>query len=296
MGELDRIEPKVAHTLLGEVQYADFGKGPVVVAIHGTPGGWDHAVDQGKFLARAGFRVIAPSRPGYPGTPLIDELKPMNAQADLIAALLDALDIDQAAIFSWSGGGPCGYRFARQHAERTSALIALAAVSQPYIWDQSPISQFFMNTRFGAWLGKQLANHAPEQTISGELASESDLSHEEIKSRAEAIMADPIKRAFALDLGRMATTSGNRKAGTDNDLAVFKDLEPLGLEQITVPTLIVQGTIDKDLDPKHSYYAASAIPNSQLLKINNAGHLGLFLEPGGDQAQQTIINFLKDHP
>jgi hypothetical protein len=41
-----------------------------VLFVHGTPDGADSSLSMGRFLVSAGFEVSAPSRPGYPGTPL----------------------------------------------------------------------------------------------------------------------------------------------------------------------------------------------------------------------------------
>ncbi|MEI8366190.1 MAG: hypothetical protein WCF65_07200 [Parachlamydiaceae bacterium] len=35
---------KIAETSLGPIEYALHGQGPVVLAIHGTPGGYDHSL------------------------------------------------------------------------------------------------------------------------------------------------------------------------------------------------------------------------------------------------------------
>jgi pimeloyl-ACP methyl ester carboxylesterase len=59
-----------ADTQQGAVEYAIEGDGPPVLVVHGTPGGSDQALAMGRFLAEAGLRVIAPSRPGYLDTPL----------------------------------------------------------------------------------------------------------------------------------------------------------------------------------------------------------------------------------
>lgn len=63
--------PRTVGTTLGEVCVARFGPedGAPVLICHGSPGGYDVAVAMGRFLARAGFRVIAPSRPGYTRDP-----------------------------------------------------------------------------------------------------------------------------------------------------------------------------------------------------------------------------------
>ena len=62
-----------ADTSLGPVEYVEAGGGPPVLFVHGSPGGSDQGALMGGFLAKAGFRVIAPSRPGYLDTPLSDE-------------------------------------------------------------------------------------------------------------------------------------------------------------------------------------------------------------------------------
>jgi pimeloyl-ACP methyl ester carboxylesterase len=78
-----------------------------------------------------GFELISPSRPGYLGTRL-DGRGAIDDQADLYAALLDALGHDRAGVLTWSGGGPSGYRLAVRHPERVTALVAFAAVSGRY--------------------------------------------------------------------------------------------------------------------------------------------------------------------
>ncbi len=60
----------------------------MVLSVHGTPGGYDQR------LGMDGFRILAPSRPGYLRTP-IDAGRTPREQADVYAALLDALSIDE---------------------------------------------------------------------------------------------------------------------------------------------------------------------------------------------------------
>src|ERR1041385_8455957 len=57
-------------TPCGRIEYASAGNGAPVLVIHGAGGGFDQGETLGAPLAQAGFRVIAPSRFGYLGTPL----------------------------------------------------------------------------------------------------------------------------------------------------------------------------------------------------------------------------------
>jgi hypothetical protein len=40
----NKLAPKTAQTALGRVEYAEIGQGPVVVAIHGSMGGYDQSL------------------------------------------------------------------------------------------------------------------------------------------------------------------------------------------------------------------------------------------------------------
>ena len=104
-------------------------------------------------------------------------------------------------------------------------------------------------------------------------------------------MADPDKLQFVLDLGPTASTTSERRAGYDNDLAQFEAIDSLELEQITVPTLIVQGSADTDLPPEDSAYAAATIPGARSITLDGGSHLALYTHPDAAAAQQQVIDF-----
>ena len=62
--------PRTVTTPLGPIEYAERGDGDTILAVHGTLGGWDQGLVVAEFLRVNGFKIIAPSRPGYLGTPL----------------------------------------------------------------------------------------------------------------------------------------------------------------------------------------------------------------------------------
>jgi pimeloyl-ACP methyl ester carboxylesterase len=276
-------------TALGELEFAELGEGPPVLAIHGTPGGSDQGALMGRFLAAGGFRVIAPSRPGYLGTPLGDPVATPDGQADLYAALLDELEIETVAVLAWSGSGPSGYRFAARHGERVGALAASSAVSRRYEVEATTTDGFMFGTAPGNWLMRVLVAHAPEQVVQGELDAEGDLTKKQVEERAKAVMADPDKREFALGMALTTSTRGDRKAGYDNDLAQFAAIDDLELERVEAPTLIIQGTADTDVPPDYSAHAADRIPRARLLEIESGTHLALFLSDEAGAAQAQVL-------
>src|SRR5687767_4134153 len=115
---------KMVDTRCGPIEYAEAGKGPAVLVVHGSGGGYDQGMDFGKSLAGNGFRVIAMSRFGYLRTPLPADAS-AAAQADAHACLLDALGIRRAAVAAVSAGAPSALQFAIRHPDRTTGLVLL---------------------------------------------------------------------------------------------------------------------------------------------------------------------------
>jgi pimeloyl-ACP methyl ester carboxylesterase len=72
-----------------------------LLVLHGTPGGSDQGVVAAELLG-VDARVIAPSRPGYLGTPLSTGRTP-GEQAAAMVALLDELEVERAVVVGLSG-------------------------------------------------------------------------------------------------------------------------------------------------------------------------------------------------
>ena len=56
---------QVVQTRHGTMEYAEQGRGPPLLMIHGTGGGFDQGLLFSKDIIGSGIRVIAPSRFGY---------------------------------------------------------------------------------------------------------------------------------------------------------------------------------------------------------------------------------------
>jgi pimeloyl-ACP methyl ester carboxylesterase len=286
-------QPNVAQTDLGPVEYVLLGEGPPVLVVHGSPGGFDQGVALSRFVVDAGFRAIAPSRPGYLGTPLDDRRSP-EAQADLHAALLDELGIERAGILFWSGGGPSGYALAARHPERVGALVAFDAVSKAIERPHEGLEERLMfSTRFGNWVLRVLAAHAQKQLIESTLQAEGALTKEQLEARTREVLGDEAKTRFVLDVDATVSYRKPRKAGLDNDFEQFAAIETLHLEDIRAPALIVHGTVDTDVPPDHGDHAAAAIPGAELLPMETGTHLCLYTHPDAWAAQARAVEVLR---
>jgi pimeloyl-ACP methyl ester carboxylesterase len=280
-------------TALGPVEYAVVGSGAPVLVVHGSPGGIDAAELMARILPEDEFSAIVLSRPGYLGTPLAGR-ETIDQQADLLAALLDELGIDRAGVYTWSGGGPAGYRLAVRHPERVSALVANAAVAEAYIEPKpDTATRLLTGTAPGRWLMRLTADKAPEQFVRGALSGEGDLTPAQLDAQVKAVMADPEMVRFVCDLGPTSVPDKGRAPGLHNDLAQFAAITSLELDRITAPTLVVQGTADSDLPPAHSHHAAETIPGAELLTLDAGTHLALYAHPDATAAQTRVVEFLR---
>lgn len=277
-------------TAAGAVEYVEIGAGDPVLFVHGSPGGSDQAALMGGFLAAAGCRVVCPSRPGYLGTPLTDANGTPDAQADLLAALLDELGLDRVAVACWSGGGPATYRLAATRPERVSAIAALAAVSHDYEFEEKA-EGLLLAGRVGAWMVKELNHHAPKTVVKMLASEEGDLTKEQVKALSTHIWEDEAKRAFALDL--MASISGDRKAGLKNDQHRFPHLGDLGLASVAAPVLLVHGTADSDVPPEQSDHALAALPHAELLPVADGTHVATWTDPTSADVQARVAAHLR---
>jgi pimeloyl-ACP methyl ester carboxylesterase len=285
--------PATVETDLGPVELIRTGSGPVALFVHGTPGGSDSSLAMGRFLIEAGFELIAPSRPGYLGTPLGDRQE-IDRQADLHAATLDALGIERAAVIAWSGGGPSAYRLAVRHPERVSALVSFACLSERIAEPNPSLDERLMlETSPGNWMLRFMARHMPKSTVEATLKAEGDLSKEELAALVKETMGDQASLDVVLTMAEVCGDYSHREAGVENDWEQFGRIDSLELERIDRPTLVIWGDADTDVPPSHSEHAAATIPGARKLVLERGTHLALFAHPEARKAQDRVVELLR---
>lgn len=280
--------PRIADTARGRVEYADFGEGPAVVALHGAMGGYDQSAILAHTVLGGRNRIIAISRPGYLGTPLSSGRSP-DEQADLVAALLDLLSIERAGVIAISGGGPCALAFAHRHPERCSALVLISTVSGP-----NPVS---IPLRFQIM---KLAARIPLLVSRMRAKALANLEATAARSIRDAVCRQRMlnhpsaRRLFVALTESLFDRMAKRLAGTDNDIRVTASAT-FPLEEVAVPTLIVHGTCDERVDfTTHAATAQARIPGARLLRLEGGEHAAIFTHR--DQAREGISCFLRDVP
>jgi len=287
---------EIVETSMGSIEYAIVGEGPEVLAIHGGPGGYDQTIKCFDMLVEAGFSLICPSRPGYLRTP-ISVGRTYEEQARAMAALLDAIGVDRVFVVGTSAGGPPSYEFARLFPERTRGLVAIDALCMRYDIPESvgKVQEKLYLSDTGMAFELWLTRHAPKMAIKGIIATEGDLDKKEVKERVSTVMKDKRKVQFMLDLFESMYPYGVRKDGVDNDMEQGGKLERLPLDQIRVPSFIIHGTCDADVEFSHAEYAVQSIPGAEHIWIEKGTHFAFWLSEDAYDVHERTVDFMLQH-
>jgi pimeloyl-ACP methyl ester carboxylesterase len=266
----------VVQTAKGPIEYAEVGHGPVVLMVHGDPGGYDQIYQVLKIddAEHGDFRYVIPSRPGYLRTPLIVGKTPKE-QAEAFAALLDALKIDKVAVVGGSGGGPSAIEFAALYPERCTALVLEEAVTMR----RKPTEAGFVEAALTKTLGLDFSVWLIKDTFTAGLQAK-DASDLKISSIATAIFNSTVPAA-------------SRAAGHDNDIAQWAAISELPLKGVRCPTLILQGTADVNVPIAHGEFAHDQIAGSQFVQLPGEDHWMVITKH--KQLGELIHAFLVEH-
>lgn len=262
-------------TVKGTEIYASTGgrahvKGqPFIVFIHGS--GQSHLswTQQGRSFAYDGYNVVAPDFPGHgqsSGTPLAS----IEAQGDWIVDLMDAIGMEKAIVVGHSQGGLVALEVASRYPDRVINLAIIAAagaipVNEMLVkmaeTDEPKAIAAMMAWGFGA-LGHKFDNTVPGASHIG---------------TGTRLMSSNSKGALAADL----------KACN----AYNKGLEAAA--KIECPTLCVLAEKDKMTPLKMGVKLTDALPNTQTIIIEGAGHM---LPPENPrEVNDALRGFLAKH-
>lgn len=290
-----RLDLGTAQTHAGTIEYDLHGKrGPVVLSVHGGLGG----ADQGRLFAEAllgsGYRLLSPSRPGYLGTPL-GSGRTVEAQADLLAALLDELGIDRVGVLGVSSGAPVALAFAARHPGRVWALVTVGGVTlpDPDAAPTGPLRYAFMTT-IGQALARLTAAVSPAAIVRGTLDETSTLPPDRRSEYAASILRSQRAREFFAALFATTFPYRLRMPGTDNDAVQARDLD-LPLARICAPTLVVHDRHDGDVPIANGEHAAASIPGASHRWTCGGDHIALWLSEETARDRRAVAEFFEAH-
>jgi non-heme chloroperoxidase len=112
-----------------QIYYKDWGAGQPIVFSHGWPLSADDWDAQMLFFGQHGYRVIAHDRRGHGRSSQTWDGNEMDTYSDDLAALFEALDVNNAILVGHStGGGEVARYLGRHGAKRVAKAVLIGAV------------------------------------------------------------------------------------------------------------------------------------------------------------------------
>jgi pimeloyl-ACP methyl ester carboxylesterase len=224
-----------------EVTVADYGSGQPFLLLHGGAGQESVTGFAERFAAAHDVRVLAPTHPGFGGTPRPEALNSIAGLAALYNALLDKLGLQDVTVIGNSIGGWIAAEIALLKSPRVSGIVLIDAVGIEV--PGHPVADFFSLTMDQVF---QRSFHNPEPF------------------RIDPATLPPAARAIA---------AGNRTAISVYAGASMTDPALAGrLANLEIPTLVLWGESDQIVDADYGRAYAAAIPMARFQLLPETGH------------------------
>jgi 3-oxoadipate enol-lactonase len=244
------------------------GEGPAILFVHGYP--FDHTIWREQIDALEGYRCIAPDLRGMGQSDAPDLGYGMAIYAADLAALLDALGVDEVVLCGLSMGGYVAFEFLRHWRSRVRGLVLVDTQAEA----DSADGRRTRDTT--AALARERGASAIAEAMLPKILSPATLTRNpEVAERIRALMArTPV-------------------AGIVGALAAMRDRtesESLLPTLAGLPTLVLVGEADGLTPPDRARAMAQQIPGARLAVISGAGHLPPVEQPGA--TTEALLEFL----
>jgi class 3 adenylate cyclase len=197
----------------------------------------------------------------------------LEERMDDVRAVMDAVDVERAALWGISEGGPMCILFAATYPERTSALVLQASFAcrmqtrdQPYGLPpdaaEALVAAFEDQWGTGTVLGSFFPSAIDDPTMREHFA------RYERNAASPSAMVDILRMVAATDVRAILPT-------------------------ISVPTLVVHSAGDLMVPVEHGRYLAEHIPGSRYVELPGADHITI--QEGEAGAVDDIEEFLTGH-
>lgn len=254
---------------LGFAQYGDPSGFPVIY-FHGGMSSRIDATSAGPAAAAAGFRVIAPDRPGVGLSDRHKNATLLDWPED-VAELANQLGLGKFAVMGWSFGGAysavCGFALADQV---TATLLIASGIPRDWpgmIEGIDRMDRTFMKLSDNAAIIdeaafvaiRMAAEHTPKLFIKQTVADFSDQSRDAI-NRDPAEFISATVEAFV------------HPGGALDDYRIWDQPWGFDVAEIRGPVHVWQGDSDELCPPEWAHRLAEAIPTAELHMVPGAGH------------------------
>ena len=243
------------------IRYLEVGSGPPVFMVHGaqTYLSADIFADVMEPVADGGYRVIAYDQPGYG----LSDHPPdytMSYRMTFVTKLMDALDIEAAALVGHAQAGGMVLRLTLREPERVTAII--------------PVCNF---TSAPPLPGSQPAQALPEPSASGPSLSDVRAELGDDVYHKGLITPELVEKKHLLSIGKNATAAIRRAQTRES----YNDAVPVWERfwEIRVPLLLLYGEEDRESMGQRARLMKSQQPALDIRVVPNASHLLMWDAP-----------------
>lgn len=244
---------------------------------HGTPGAGTAVRALERAAHPRGLRLITTSRPGYGGSDRQPGRRVVDVAGDT-AAVLAAIGAPRCLIAGWSGGGPHALACAAR-LDATAAALVIAGVA-PYEADgldwmagmgEENVTEFSTTLRGEAPL---------REYLTAEREQLKDVAPADIVSSLHTVLPDVDRAVLTGEFGEDMAATFHEAVRTgvdgwlDDDLA-FASPWGFGLDEISVPVMLWQGSADLMVPFTHGEWLAAHLPGATAHLEQGEGHLSV---------------------
>jgi pimeloyl-ACP methyl ester carboxylesterase len=239
-------------------------EGPPILLVHGLAGQLGDFTYGVVDLLAAQFRMVAVDRPGSGYSARSpDASASLYAQADALAALIDALKLGRPLVVGHSFGGAVALALAQRHPERVAGLALVAPLT--HVVSEVPVT----------FRGLAIPHALLRRLVAWTLATPANLLGRD-KALAFVFAPEAVPSDFATRAGNLLGVRPSSYIGASADMmAVEHDLPEMvrRYPEMKLPVSILFGRGDRILSPRdHGEALTAAIPGAKLTLVEG-GHM-----------------------
>ncbi|MEM7550310.1 MAG: alpha/beta hydrolase [Bacteroidota bacterium] len=258
-----------------DVAYTDFGHGEPLILLHGIPT-WSFLYNSVINDLSQDYRVIAPDFLGHGWSDQRDKFdRSIEVQAKMILSLMDHLNLKSAHFIGHDTGGGVSLILAVNHGERINKLV----LSNIVVYDSWPIDDMLALGN-PEWVDKSVTEIA-DFLLEGYAVGLTD------KSRLTENFKEGIIAPYITETGKVSLIRNASALNTNHTVALMDRHHT-----IRSKTLLLWGVDDPWQTIADGEQLASEIPNSRLVKLENASHW--VQQDAPERYISEVIQFLKE--
>lgn len=257
----------------GRLRVLEVGHGPPVVFVHGV----NVAASSWCLLATAlsGFRCVLIDRPGCglsdppPEVPFADTATLLHYADDLLATVLDALELDCAHVAATSFGGLFALRGAAKHPDRVDRMVL-------YSWPMgAPMDRVAISMRIATMPGMRALT--PRLPVTRRLVT-TVLAQAGLERALDSGAFTDEMLDWTVVLLRDTDTLRNEMRTAPRVVTPIRGVNPSilltddTLREVTAPTLFLWGDEDPNGGPSIAEAFVTRLPDATLDIVPRAGH------------------------